>query len=155
VYQHAPLDLAPLTDLGACEASMLGTTFVGPVHASLIDLEELPGAKLLVPREVRLVDEASSERWKLVRDAAFVDVHEPIELLVDLGDFVLEPNAIGFWGPGEREFMARRATQVVRFGVSPFPLTSTLIEVAGRRYGFPANLAVDRSKGVALMRSLR
>lgn len=125
------------------------------MHVTLIDLEELPGAKLMVPREVRLLDEASSDRWKQVRDAAFADIHEPVELLVDLGDFVLEPNAIGFWGPGEREFMARRAIQVVRFGVSPFPLTSTLIEVAGRRYGFPANLAVDRGKALALMRSLR
>lgn len=143
-------------DLWTCEASTSGTTLDGTaMHASLIDVEELPGTKLLVPREVRLVDETSSEQWKQVRDAAFADIYAPIELLVDLSDFVLEPNAIGFWGPGEREFMARRATQVVRFGVSPFPLTSTLIEVAGRRYGFPANLAVDRSKGVALMKSLR
>lgn len=125
------------------------------MRATLLDLEELPGAKLLVPDEVRLVDEPSSDAWKLVRDAAFAAIHQPVELLVDLSGFVLEPNAIGFWGPGEREFLARRVKQVARFGVSPFPLSSTLIEVAGRRYGFPANLALDRAKAIALLRSLR
>jgi hypothetical protein len=125
------------------------------VFATLHELDEVPGALLLVPGEVRLVDEVSSEAWRVVRDEAFAAQHQPIELIVDLADFVLEPNAIGFWGPAEREFLARRITQVVRFGRSPLPITTTLIEVAGRRYGFPANLAEDRAAAIAMLRSLR
>jgi hypothetical protein len=123
--------------------------------ATLLELEEEPGAMLLVPAEVRLLDQRSSDEWRVVRDDAFVNVHQPIELIVDLSDFVLEPNAIGFWGPGEREFLARRVKQVVRFGRSPLPITTTLIGVAGKRYGFPANLADDRAQAIALLRSLR
>jgi hypothetical protein len=125
------------------------------MRATLIDLEEEPGVMLLVPADVRLVDEPSSDEWRIVRDQAFAAIHEPVELLVDLSDFVLEPNAIGFWGPGEREFLARRVKQVVRFGRSPLPITTTLIGVAGKRYGFPANLADDRAQAVGLLRSLR
>ena len=92
-------------------------------------------------------------------DILITDIRMPqmsgLELIVDLSDFVLEPNAIGFWGPGEREFLARRVKQVVRFGRSPVPITATLIEVAGRRYGFPGNLADDRSQAITLLRSLR
>jgi hypothetical protein len=125
------------------------------MDATLLDVEEEPGVMLLVPTAVRLVDEPSSDEWKIVRDRTFANVHQPIELIVDLSDFVLEPNAIGFWGPGEREFLARRIKQVVRFGRSPVPITATLIEVAGRRYGFPGNLAEDRSQAITLLRSLR
>ncbi len=125
------------------------------MFANLHELEEEPGALLLVPGEVRLVDEASSEAWQAVCEQAFAAVYAPVELLVDLSDFVLEPNAIGFWGPREREFLARRVKQVVRFGRSPLPITTTLIGVAGKRYGFPSNLADDRSQAIARLRSLR
>lgn len=125
------------------------------MFATLLELEEEPGAMLFVPGDVRLVDEPSSNAWRIVRDQAFANVHQTVELIVDLSDFVLEPNAIGFWGPGEREFLARRVKQVVRFGRSPLPITTTLIGVAGKRYGFPANLADDRAQAIALLRSLR
>jgi hypothetical protein len=125
------------------------------MFATLLQLDEEPGVLLLVPGEVQLVDEPSSDEWRIVRDAAFANVHEPVELVVDLSDFVLEPNAIGFWGPGEREFLARKIKQVVRFGRSPLPITTTLIGVAGKRYGFPANLADDRAHAIATLRSLR
>ncbi len=122
---------------------------------TVLELEEEPGALLLVPSGVRLVDEKTSDEWRIVRDQALAEIHQPVEMLFDLSSFEIEPNAIGFWGPSEREFLARKVKQIVRFGFPPLPITTTLIEVAGRRYGFPANLANNRVRAVAMLRSLR
>ncbi len=125
------------------------------MRASLEPIDELAGVLLLRCEDVRVYDQGSADAWARVREQALADHPRPVDLLFDLSGFTLEPNAISFWGRSEREFMVRYAETVVRFGRSPLPITTTLIEVAGNRYGFPANLADDRAAAIELLLALR